>query len=71
MPKPTNVTNRFYASVVGPAPRFFICRGCIAAGEIILGTYRGVRICVRCRMPAEVIAQGLAVGSAKVSSAKA
>lgn len=52
---------RFYANVIGTAPRAIVCGGCKADVEIVLGIYRGMRKCERCGQTAEVIVQGFAV----------
>lgn len=53
--------SRFYASVVGPAPRSLTCGGCIFPEEIRLGIYRGATQCKRCgKRPAVFVVQGMA-----------
>jgi hypothetical protein len=48
---------KFYASVIGYAPRAIVCLPCMSALEIELGRYSGIRPCERCGGTASVIAQ--------------
>jgi hypothetical protein len=49
---------KFYASVIGYAPRAIVCLFCIHADERELGSYRGIRKCERCGLTAFVVVQG-------------
>jgi hypothetical protein len=59
--KPESTTNgRFYASVIGLAPRALVCSGCKQSHEIVLGLYRGDKRCRRCKRVALFVIQGQA-----------
>jgi hypothetical protein len=53
-----NSNSRYYASVIGLAPRALVCSGCKQPGELVLGLYRGDKRCRRCKRIALFVIQG-------------